>query len=177
MKRFLVNLLICVSLALCGFLAVQWYREARLRADLQDLALSLEKKSQAAAELEGTIQALQREIQRLDALKVELTESVATNRLEIVQLTSALKIATGEAEALQRQFHACKATIETANRNLEMQNATIRKQNEELHRLAGERNEFVGKYNQLIEQYNQLVKDFNRLQEQVPATNRPAAAQ
>lgn len=35
MKAFLVNLLIAVSVALCAFNAVQWYREAKLHGEKQ----------------------------------------------------------------------------------------------------------------------------------------------
>jgi len=173
MKKFLINLLIFFSLALCGFIAFQWVREAKLRAEIQSLHVEMNKKSGVVSELEGTLKTMKSEITRLDQLKVELTENAKTNRLEIGQLNLDLKKANGDAARLSKQVDSYKTALDKANENIQTQNENLKKMAGDSTKLAEERNEAITKNNKLVEQYNELVKQFNQLQEQL-AARKPA---
>ncbi|MBA4148708.1 MAG: hypothetical protein H0X66_11390 [Verrucomicrobia bacterium] len=175
MKTSLTYLLICFSLALCGFIGFQWVREARLRDDVQKLTIESHGKTEAAANLEGTIKTLQNEIARLDALKAELTEDAKTNRQQVAQMRTELRKANGENETFIKQVETHQKALTQANENIRQQNEGIQKQNSELKLMVDQRNNAITKQNELIEQYNDLVKKFNELQEQLKVRNATAA--
>ncbi|MFN7139895.1 MAG: hypothetical protein ACK4UN_11210 [Limisphaerales bacterium] len=165
MKKFLVSLLIVCSLVLCGFVAFQWLREARLRADVQKLTIESHSKTESIANLEGSIKTLQNEISRLDALKTELTEATKTQRQEISEMRIELRKVAGENENLSQQVDSYKDALTQANENIRRQNEGIEKQNSELKRMVEERNEAILKQNEVVHRYNELVKQFNEVQE------------
>ena len=167
MKRFLPNLLIFFSLALCALSAFQWVREAHLRADIVKLNDTIFRKALEIQNLEGLLKTTKAEVTRLDTLKTRLTETVKTNREEIVQLKRELEKSESEIERHLRQIDVYKEAIDTANASIKKQNEDIRKQNEEMKKLAADRNESVVKYNKLVEQYHDLVKQFSKYQEDV----------
>ncbi|MCI0536276.1 MAG: hypothetical protein L0Z50_13735 [Verrucomicrobiales bacterium] len=167
MKRFLSNLLIFFSLALCALSAFQWVREAHLRADFLKLNDAIYQKSAEIQNLEGLLKTTKAEITRLDALKTGLTETLRTNRQEVASLKRELTRGESETERRLKQIDSYKEAIQAANTSIKKQNEDILKQNEEMKRLAVERNESVLKYNKLVEQYNDLVKQFAQYQEDV----------
>ena len=86
MKNFLQNLLVFFAICLCGLVAFQWHRETKLRKDAQSLTDTIQGKKQDIQNLEGTLKQTEDEVKRLDQLKTELTDTVKSNRLEILQL-------------------------------------------------------------------------------------------
>lgn len=171
MKQFLSNLLIVFALALCGFNAFQWVREAHLRAEIASLTKSGHEKEQNIRNLQATLKRSEGEVERLDGVKTELTESVKTNRLAVLDLTTQVEKLGKELEAQKTQVDAYKAAVETANQRIKKQNDDIRKQNEEMKQLGEERNQSVVKYNKLVEQFNDLVKQFTEYQNEVATAN------
>ena len=171
MKKTLTYLLILWSLVLCGFVAFQWLREARLRADVQKLALDGRSKAEAISNLEGTIKTLQNEISRLDTLKQELTSGADSNRQEVAQMRSELRAFLNEKQNLSQQVETYKTALGKANANIQEQNENLKKQNEALKLLAEQRNSAVAKQNEVIQQYNDLVKKFNDAQEMLSKVN------
>ena len=148
MKNTLAYLLIVSSLALCGFIGFQWVREARLRADIQRLAVESHGKTEEMGNLQGTIKTLQNEITRLDDLKTELTETSKSNSQEIAQMRIDLRRAVSGKEMLSKQVESYKSALETANQNIKDQNESIKKQNAELKLMVDQRNAAVIKQNE-----------------------------
>jgi chromosome segregation ATPase len=176
MKKFLSNLLIFFSLALCGLIAFQWVREAHLRAKIQSLTDTIHDKSETIQSLQGQLKKSEAGVTRLDKLKSELTETVKSNRVEIAGLKKDVEKADKEIEKQSIQIDNYKAALETANASIKKQQEDIKKQNEDLKKLVEERNATVAKFNKLADEYNDLVNKWNKQQEEISkgATNAPA---
>lgn len=159
MKNFQQNLMVLLSLCLCGLSAFQWVRESRLQQKFKTLAGEVPVKAAAIQTIEGQLKRAKTEIERLDKLKTELTATINSNRAEILRLTA-------ELERSQKQVEADKTAIIRANESIQTQNNTTTKQNELMKKLAAERNEAVEKFNKLAADYNELAKKWNELQEQ-----------
>jgi chromosome segregation ATPase len=176
MKNFLQGLLIFFSLCLCALIAFQWVRETRLRQDRQTHAEQLHEKMEALQDLELRCRHLEAEIQRLDALKLDLVATVKTNRLEIDKWRDDLLKAEGASEVAERQLAAYKAALQAANDNITNQNESIKRQNIEMKQLTEERNDLAKKFNKLATEYSDLARRWNQVQEELAAqaTNAPA---
>ena len=160
MRNFLQNLLLLLALALCGLVAVQWHREARLRANGQTLTDDLQRQRAKSQELDASVRQLEAEILRLSGLRKEATAALETNQTEVARLKLQLQKRETELEQLAKQADVYKAALERAN-------GSIKSQNEELQKLGAERNEVVAKFNRLVADYNLLVKQWNEQQEQL----------
>jgi chromosome segregation ATPase len=165
MKKFLSNLLIVFSLGLCAMAAFQWVREAKLRDQIQSLTTTVEDKDTAIAALETTLKNTKAEVVRLEGIRTDLTETIKTNRQEIVTLSRKSDRLENELDVQKRQSDVYKEALDQANENIKRQNEDIKRQNEDLKKLVEERNESIMKFNKLAGDYNTLVKDFNKLQE------------
>ena len=176
MKTFLQNLLIFFALALCALISFQWVRETKLRKDVQALTDQIQDKSQRIIDLDGNVKRDEQEIQRLDGLKNQLTQTVKTNEAMIDRLNRTLDHATNELDRAENQITIYKNAITTANDNLRKQNDEIKRQNEEMTKLLDERNEVVKKFNKMAADFNDLAAKWNKQQEDLAraATNAPA---
>ncbi len=176
MKNFLQNLLIVFALALCGLIAFQWVRETDLRKNVQKLNDNIHDHLEKIQALDVNIKRDEAEIQRLDGLKNQLTQTVKSNVAQISLLTRDLEKATNETNRLNGQVAAYKAALETANDSIKKQNEDIKKQNEDMAKLAEDRNEVVKKFNALATNYTDLATKWNKQQEDLAkaATNAPA---
>jgi chromosome segregation ATPase len=176
MKTFLQNLLIFFALALCGLISFQWVRETQLRKDVQALTDSVHDKAQRIIDLEANVKRDETEIQRLDGLKNQLTQTVKTNEATIDLLGRSLDKATNELDRAQHQIEVYKDAMQTANDNIKRQNDEIKQQNEEIAKIAEERNEMVKKFNKMAADFNELANKWNKQQEELAkaATNAPA---
>lgn len=173
MKNSLQNLLIFLALCLCGLVAFQWHREAKLRQELQKFSDSVHDKLESIQSLQGTLKRSEEEVKRLDGLKVELTEMVKSNRTQIAQFIKDLAKSDAEAEKGLRRVEEFKTALQQANDSIKKQNEDIKKQNEEVKKLVEERNDAVTKYNKVVAEFNDLAKKWNELQQQL-STNAPA---
>jgi len=167
MKKFLEGLLIFFSLALCGLIAFQWVRETHLRQNVQALTDKAHDQAESIQNLQATLKRTEAEVQRLDALKTELTIRVATNLQEIARLRKDLDKATTEHERQLETIARYKEIVDKANENIRKQNEDIKRQNQEMKQLAQERNEVVEKFNKMAADYNDLVKKWNAQQEEL----------
>jgi len=177
MKNFLQKLLVLLSLCLCALIAFQWHREAKLRQEIQNLHDTVHDKLESIQGLEGTLKRSEEEVKRLDALKLELTQTVKSNRVQIAQLAKDLEKSGAEIESGLRKIEDYKAAFQQANQSILKQNEDIKKQNEEVKKMAEERNDAVIKYNKVVAEFNELAKKWNDLQQQQaqpPPTNAPA---
>jgi septal ring factor EnvC (AmiA/AmiB activator) len=173
MKNFLQNLLVFFALCLCALLAFQWVRETDLRKNVQKLTDANQDKSQAIQNLQANVKRDEAEIQRLDGLRNQLTETVKTNNIQIANLSRDLEKATNEVERAHEQIEVYKDALKKANDNIVKQNEDIKKQNEELKKVAEDRNEVVQKFNKLSKDFNDLVDKWNAQQAELAsaATN------
>jgi hypothetical protein len=186
MKGFLVNLLILFSLALCGFNAYQWYREAQFRTQLRQKSDEIYRQTTELQSQRLSLEANAAEITRLEALREGLAVTIRSNRSLVTQLQEEsdqfrrdAQSQASRAEQIEKQY---KVALDQANLNLKEQNEIIRTQNERLKQVADDRNEIVGRYNKLADDYKTLGADYTRvlglytnLVAQVQAANQKAA--
>jgi chromosome segregation ATPase len=176
MKVFLQNLLILFALSLCALITFQWVRETDLRRNVQKLTDTVHDKLEAIQNLQSAVQRDEKEIQRLDGLKTELTQLVKSNAVEILGLYKDLEKGTNELERVRSQLDGYKDAMKRANENLQKQNEDIKRQNEEMAKLAEDRNDVVKKLNKMAADYNDLAAKWNKQQEDLlkASTNSPA---
>ena len=176
MKHFLQHLLITFSLCLCALIAFQWVRETALRKQVQGLTDTVHDKLEAIQGLEGTKRRNESEIQRLDALKNDLNNTIKSNQAHIVTLNKDLEKANNEIDRHEKQIEVYKVNLEKANQTAISQNEIITTLNGEMKKLAEDRNEFVNKLNKLATDYKELAERWNKQQEdlQKASTNAPA---
>lgn len=176
MKSFLQNLLIFFALALCALIAYQWVRETATNKKVQALTDTVHDKSEAIQNLQGNVKRDEAEIQRLDGLKTQLTQTVKSNEVQIAALGKDLDKTTNELDHAQKQIAVYKDAVERANESIKTQNDTIKSQNDEMKKMAEERNALVQKFNKMAADYNDLAKKWNEQQELLAkqATNPPA---
>ena len=175
MKNFLQNLLIFFALCLCALIAFQWVRETDLRKNVQDLTNKAQDELEAIQNLNGTVKRDEAEIQRLDAIRIEESNTIKTNQAQIATLTKDLEKETAEVEKDEHQIELYKDAIKKANESITRQNEQITKQNEEMKKLNDERNEVVQKFNKMAADFNDLATKWNKQQDELQkaATNTP----
>ncbi|MGZ4961393.1 MAG: hypothetical protein ACXWKG_15205 [Limisphaerales bacterium] len=161
MKRLLTNLLIVLALALCGLVAVQWVREAQLRQQLQAVSDSLHDKSEVLGHVRDQLKHSEDEIQRLEKVRIDLSEQAKTNAFLTLDLRKQLDQARADTERQTLSADNYKAALEHANQNVTKQNRDIEKQNDDLKKLAQERNDIVTRYNKLAKDFDDLTKKWN----------------
>jgi chromosome segregation ATPase len=178
---FLQNLLIFFALSLCALISFQWVRETDLRKNVQALTDTVHDKMENIQNLQASVKRDESEIQRLDGIKNQLTQTVKSNDVQISMLIKSLDKATNELERTQRQVEAYKGALEAANDSIKKQNEEVKRQNEEMAKLAEDRNELVKKFNKMAADYNDLATKWNKQQEELAkaatnsaATNTPA---
>lgn len=166
MKAFLVNLLVALSIALCAFNAVQWYREAKLHGRVEALGGDIYRKSAEIQALQQTIKLNNDEIKRIDGIREHLVETVKSNRTVIAEIETERDKFRKDAifqKAKADQGEVYKEAFEKANENIKKQNETIVTQNEKMKQLADERNEMVGRFNKLATDYKTLGDDYHKV--------------
>lgn len=166
MKALLVNLLVALSLILCSFNAVQWYREAKLHGRLEDLGSQIYKKSSDIQELHQTVKVHQDEISRLENIRENFNSLVKSNRAVINLLEEQSENFRRDAQvqaAKAAQVEQYKAAYEQANEGVKKANEVITLQNEKMKGLANERNQFVERYNKLAVDYKSLGDDYHKV--------------
>lgn len=166
MKSFLVNLLIALSIVLCGFNAFQWYREAKLHGRLETLGADIFKKSTEIQGLEQNIKINQEEIKRLDSIREHLNATIKTNKIVMAQIEDERDKFRKEANSLKAkadQLDQYREAFEKANANLKKQNEIISAQNDKMKQLADDRNEMVAKFNKLATDYKSMGDDYQKV--------------
>src|ERR1043166_4676882 len=114
MKSFLQNLLVFFALSLCGMMIFQWVRETHMQKEIQDLNNTIHDKLESIQNLQANVKRDEGEIQRLDGLKNQLTQTVKSNDVQISTLTKDLEKETTEFERSQKQVEAFKSALEVA---------------------------------------------------------------
>ena len=176
MKTFLQNLLIFLSLCLCGLIAFQWVRETDLRKSVQGLNDTIHDKLESIQSLQAGQKRDQSEIVRLDGLRKAFTETIKSNNVEIGTLRKSLDKVNADYDRSTNMVAQYKDAVQRANDSIKQQNDTIKQQNEEILKVAAERNEVVSNYNKVAKDFNELAQRWNKQQEDLAkaATNQPA---
>jgi chromosome segregation ATPase len=174
MKAFLQTLLVFFCFALCGLIAFQWLREARLRAELQPLREAADRSSNQARELSERVRGLQAELQRLEQENRELAGALQSNRLDLAAARRRHHQANDELKVQQRVVDTLRAALEEANRSIQELNRSLREQRDKLKALAADRDQVVKQYNEIVRHYNELVERTAALPS--PSEPPPAAA-
>jgi chromosome segregation ATPase len=153
----LVLAALCVALSV--FCAMQWGREADLRAELRAVRIAerdLRTKSAEAIRLGETYAS---EIRRLDARVGDLKRSEETLRKELSTARAAeqaARQAVAELGPLRTSLAKQNESIRRQNETVTKQNAAIRSQNESLRKLVEERDAVVRLLNERTELLNKL---------------------
>ena len=153
----LVLAALCVALSV--FSAMQWGREADLRAELRAVRIAerdLRTKSTEAIRLGETYAG---EIRRLDARVGELKRSEETLHKELATARAAeqaARQAIAELAPLRASLAKQNESIRRQNEIVTKQNAVIRTQNESLRKLVTECDEVVRLLNERTELLNKL---------------------
>ncbi len=148
---------LCV--ALVAFCAVQWRREAELRAELLSARLAERDLREQSAEARRLGEAYAAEIRRLDGRVAELKLAEEVVRKELSGAQTAMASARQDAAELA----PLRAAVAKQNESIRRQNAVvtqqndaIRTQNENLRELVAERDAVVRLLNERTEQLNKL---------------------
>lgn len=154
----------------------QWTVETDLRKKVQTLTDTIHDKSEAIQNLQSNVKRDEAEIQRLDGLKTQLTQTVKSNEVRITGLGKDLEKTTNALDHAEKQIVVYKDAVERANESIKTQNETIKSQNDEMKKMAEDRTALVQKYNKMAADYNDLAKKWNEQQEMLAkqATNSPA---
>jgi chromosome segregation ATPase len=169
LKRFLTNLLIFFALALCALVAVQWGREAHLRQQLQAKSDSLSKGSQQLRDLQEQMKRAEADFQRVEQLRMVLSDRLATNHAELLALKKELDNVRKNADIAERTAKDYKAALQQANANIERQNYAITNQNQQMKSLADEHASLVARYKKLAHDFDDLAQRWNDQQKELAA--------
>lgn len=166
MKSFLVNLLVGLSLVLCGFNGYQWYREAKLHGRMEALGSDLYQKSEEIQSLKQSLSVNTEEIKRLEGLRENLGAIMKSNRVELARVQDEADKAKREVAvqtAKAAQVEQYKEAFERANTNIRKQNEIIETLNGRMKQVAEERNEIVTRHNKLATDYKTLADDYQKV--------------
>ncbi len=124
MKRFLLALIVLISLGLCLVCVLQWQREALLRGRIVDLVKQLEAENKLRFVAEQKVHEYSQEILRLEGLRAEIESKLldATEDLrdrtvdQMIQSARSGKknILEGSKAARQRARRPCPSTAACA---------------------------------------------------------------
>lgn len=169
MKRFLTNLLIFFALALCALAAVQWLREAHLRQQLQAQSDLLSNGSQQLLDLQEQLKRSEADFQRVEQLRMVLSDRLATNRAELLALKKELDDARKNADIAEQTAKDYKAALQQANANIKRQNYAITNQNQQMKSLVDEHASLVARYKKLAQDFDDLAQRWNNQQKELAA--------
>lgn len=166
MKALLINLLVALSVALCGFNAYQWYREAKLHGRVASLGEEIFRESGEVQNLQQSLKISQDENKHLEGLREQALSQIKSNKVIVAQIESErdtfrndLRIQSAKAAQVEQY----KEAFAKANENLRKQNDIITTQNEKMKGLAEERNEIVNRLNKLATEYKSLGEDYTKV--------------
>src|SRR4051812_15531657 len=163
MKTFLQNLLIFFALSLCALIAVQWVRENKSQRTIQNLTDTIHDKSELIQNLQLSVKRDEAEIQRLDGLKNQLTETVKSNNVEIAQLGRDLKKTQLENEKNAKELEVYKDALKVANENVIKEGEDIKTLNTDLKNLLGQHNGLVTNLNVMTKSINDMATKWSRM--------------
>jgi chromosome segregation ATPase len=171
MKNFQMNLLVALSLGLCGLCAWQWYVQTLLHNEGQELQKIIFKQAGDIQGYTNSIKNMDAEIAGLSTHINELKQAAVTNEEFALRQKSEILTLRLSSEMTSNEVVQYKAIVEKMEAKLKEASAGIEKQNDAIKLLVSERDDAIKKYNDsikernaLTEKYNSLVDRFNKLQ-------------
>jgi len=177
MKRFLLALLLLVSLGLCAICLFQWQREAVLRAHIGSLVRQVESENKLRFTAEQKVFEYSQEIERLEGLRAEIESKLLSNTEELrdrildqssrgysiaVIMNEAIR-STSDLQAYQQLAGKGTAALKQRNSEVTAQNAAIEKANSTIKQVASERDAAITQLNARIQEFNELTEKYNKL--------------
>ncbi|MHB1309858.1 MAG: hypothetical protein ACYC23_22530, partial [Limisphaerales bacterium] len=163
MNKFLTNLLLLLTLALCGLSTFQWMREAKLQKEILALSDIVHSNQVTIQGLEVATRREQAETSRLEKIRLELNATAAASQTKMAGLERRIEQLSHEADERLTTLDQYKAALETANGRLRAQNEDIRQQNQVIEAVAEQRDAKALELGKVVGDYNTVVKDHNRL--------------
>jgi chromosome segregation ATPase len=167
MKNFQQNLLIVLTLALCGLCVYQWYAQTVQRTEIQTL-------NQMVYDRDATIQSdtnsfvtMNAQIARMDASLSDLKADAATNEQLAASEKAQIFQLQFENGNLTNEVEQYKAAVDQLTGKLKDAYAGIEQQNETITNLVSQRNDLVQKYNDEVKDRNDVVSKYNDLVKQM----------
>jgi chromosome segregation ATPase len=171
MKNFQQNLLVLLSLGLCGLCAWQWYIQTLLHGQGQELQKTIFQQAGDIQAYTNSIKNMDAEISGLSTRVNELKQAAMSNELVAVQQKHEIFHLQSISEAMSNEIVQYQAAVDKLEAKLKEASAGIEKQNDSIKLLITERDDAIKKYNDsikernaLVEKYNDLVDRFKKLQ-------------
>ncbi len=167
MKNFQQNLLIGLTLALCGLCAFQWHEQTLQRNEITTLNGMVYEKNLAFQDATNPIAILNHQVDQMDARLTEIKAAAATNeQLVISQKAEIMRLQFTDAN-LTNEIAQYLAAVDTLQSKLKEAYAGISRQNDTITNLVGQRDELVKKFNDSVKDRNDIVAKYNDLVNQV----------
>ena len=167
MKNFQQNLLILVTLGLCGLCAWQWYAQTVQRDTIQDLNKMVFDRNAAIQDYTNSIATLNSKVNDLDVHMTALKTTVTSNEQVMVGQKAQITQLQFEHDNDTNEIAQYKTAVDTLDSQLKDAYADLEKQNETITNLVSVRDDLVQKYDSLATNRNDIVAKYNALVKQV----------
>jgi uncharacterized coiled-coil DUF342 family protein len=171
MKNIQMNLLVVLSMGLCGLCAWQWYVQTQLHNEGQVLQQKIFKRDSDIQGYTNSIKNMDSEIAGLSTRINELKQENTTNQYTAAQQKIEIFRLQFYSDAMSNQVVQYQSNIVLLETRLKEASAGIVKQNEAISNLVSERDDVIKKCNdsiksqrELAAKYNDLVDRYNKLQ-------------
>lgn len=174
MKKFQQNLLVILSLALCGLCAFQWYEQTQQRNDITTLNRMVYQKNLTIQSATNSVSQLSHQVEQMDASLTRVKTEAVTN----AQLVARQKIQIAQlhfyAAGLTNEISQYKAAVTNLESKLKTVFAGIEKQNSAITNLIAQRDVLVKKYNDAVTDRNNIVVKYNELAKRIRQQQQPS---
>jgi chromosome segregation ATPase len=167
MKQFQQNLLIILSLSLCGLCAWQWYAQTVQRKTIGDLNQMVYDRNDAIQGYTNSLAALNDRVNDMGARIVQLKATAATNQQVMAAQSAQIAQLRFDNETLSNEIGQYQVAVGTLESRLSAANTDIDQQNGTITKLLSQRNDLVQKYDELATNRNDIVIKFNALEKQM----------
>lgn len=167
MKTFQQNLLIAVTLGLCGLCLFQWYVATAQRSQIRRLQESVYDKSAAIQDYTNSVRTMDEQIVQMDTRLTALKDAAQTNAVLLTTRTRELTRLRATAAGLTNQIEDYQLVVSNLQAKLKEAYSGIHRQNDALKELVTQRDDLVKKFNDSVKDRNEIVSKYNHLTEQV----------
>jgi chromosome segregation ATPase len=151
-----VNILIFLACCLCGLVGYQWFRDAALRRQIDDLNHQIAGLIEQKQTVESAQKRVEGELKRVEDLRTRLQDENKTNKIELAQISRELSVEKLAHERAEKQSDAYKDAFEKQKAQALRSNEIVNKANQELKDAAAARADLIAKYDELRKQYEDL---------------------
>ena len=167
MKNFQQNLLIVLTLALCGLCAWQWYQQMLQRNEIDTLNRLVYDRNASIQGYTNSIATLNHQVAQMDSRLTEIKAEAATNEQIVVSQKADIATLQFANLNLTNEITQYKQAMETLEAKLKEAYVGIDKQNGAISNLITQRNDLLQKFNDEVKDRNDIVAKYNELAKQV----------